>query len=107
MQSRFDQLAAQWLEETEYLSSSSDIIRHPAYEQIISMGEPALPWIMRSLEETGGHWFWALSEITGENPVPPDELGDIAAMTARWLEWWNDRNSPEPRRRVNARAKSA
>ena len=107
MQARFDQLAAQWLEDTEWFSSSSEIIQHPAYHEIISMGMPALPWIMRSLEETGGHWFWALRAITGEDPVPIDELGDVAAMTARWLAWWNTRNSPRPRKRINARSKTA
>ena len=35
----------------------------------------------------GGHWFYALREITGANPVKPDDRGKVAIMQASWLEW--------------------
>ena len=106
MQVEFDRLAAEWKEDTKFLSSSHALIGHPAYQRIIRMGEPAVPLILRNLEESGGHWFWALREITGEDPVKPEERGNVRAMTARWMEWWNLRNSPKSRKRINARAKS-
>ena len=93
IQAEFDRLVAEWKEDTKYLSSSDAIIDHPAYQQIIRMGKPVLPLIMQTLEEAGGHWFWALREITGEDPVQPEEWGNITAMTARWLAWWE---SPSP-----------
>ena len=103
---KFDQLVAEWNEDIKYLSSSDALIDHPAYQQIIGMGRPVLPLIFRNLEETGGHWFWALREITGEDPVKPEEWGNIAAMTARWLAWWKSHKPLKPRKRINARTRS-
>ena len=96
IQAEFDRLVAEWKEGTKYQSSSDDIISYPAYQQIIGMGKPVLPLIIRNLEEAGGHWFWALREITGEDPVQPEEWGNIAAMTARWLAWWKNHSYLEP-----------
>lgn len=70
----FHALARRWKEETEFLSSP-DMFAHPAYQQIIGLGRPAAPLLLRDLEATGAHWFWALREITGENPVPPKTRG--------------------------------
>ena len=51
------------------------------------MGHQALPLILQDLAATRSNWFWALRAITGENPVPPEERGQIGKMTERWLEW--------------------
>ena len=87
IQAEFDRLAAEWKEDTRFVSSTHALTGHPAYQRIIRIGEPALPLILRNLEESGGHWFSALREITGEDPVKPEERGNVRAMTARWLEW--------------------
>ena len=60
---------------------------HPTYQQIIGMGEPALPLIFQDLRREPDHWFWALGAITGENPVPDAHAGDLDAMTHDWLSW--------------------
>ena len=60
---------------------------HPAYQQIIGMGEYALPLIFQALQREPDHWFWALGAITGENPVPDAHAGDLDAMTSDWLSW--------------------
>ena len=83
----FRGLSAQWRRETALRSSVIAIATHPAYQQIIGMGEPALPLIFRELRREPDHWFWALHAITGENPVPDDHAGDLEAMTADWLAW--------------------
>ncbi|MEX0724783.1 MAG: hypothetical protein WD065_00855 [Planctomycetaceae bacterium] len=84
---RFRQLAHEWREQAEVISSSTERAMLPAYQSIIGMGEPALPLIFEELKERGGHWFWALRAISGENPVPPEHSGNIAAMTGDWLKW--------------------
>jgi len=33
------------------------------------------------------HWFPALKDITGIDPVPPHERGKLPAMTRAWIEW--------------------
>lgn len=83
----FGQLASEWQRETAHLSSPTAISEHHAYQKIIGMGEDAIPWILRDLEETRSQWFWALRSIAGESPVKPEDRGDIEAMTAAWLDW--------------------
>ncbi len=81
LEREFNQLAEQWRRETLALSSSTDIVMHPAYYQIIGMGRSALPWILRELQQRGGHWFLALRAISRQNPVSPQDRGKVKAMT--------------------------
>jgi len=84
---KFYTLKEQWESETRICSSISDIALHPAYQQIIGMGEIAVSFILSELAFSPGHWFWALSSITGENPVLPKNMGNIKKMTSDWLQW--------------------
>lgn len=84
---RFQRLADQWREQTRALSSDSDIVGNFSYYQIIGMGERALPLIFEEMRAHGGRWFWALRAITGENPVRPEDRGNVRRMTETWLEW--------------------
>lgn len=86
-QGRFEQLAAEWKRETAHLSSPNAIAQHRAYQEIIGMGERAIPLILRDLQETGEQWFWALNSIAGESPILPGEFGNIEAMTRAWISW--------------------
>lgn len=88
---RFRELADQWRRETETASSPTALFMHPAYQEIIGLGPAALPSILADLAETRAHWFWALRAITGENPVPPEERGQVDAMAERWLAWGHER----------------
>jgi hypothetical protein len=88
---RFERLAAQWREQAAPLSSSTDRAMLPSYQTIIGMGETALPFILEEMRNRGGHWFWALRAITGENPVPSEHRGNVEAMTQDWLQWGGER----------------
>ena len=83
----FFDLAQQWKEETKYFSSVTDICMHPAYQQIIGMGSKALTYIFVELELELNHWFWALSMITGIDPIPHDCDVKMEKMKAIWLDW--------------------
>jgi len=61
---------------------------HPAYQQIIGMGELAVPLILKELEKNGGHWLWALHAITREDPAK--EGDDFDAAIEAWLNWGRD-----------------
>jgi len=76
-----------WRDETAFTSSVSDIVLHPSYQRIIGLGGEVLPLILRELEKSPRFWFWALEAITGENPVPNSENGQIRLMAKRWIEW--------------------
>jgi len=84
---RFYDLAKTWQEETQHISSVREMVLHPAYQQIIGMGRDAIPFLLRELKRQPDHWFWALHAITGEDPVPTEEKGNVDAMTRCWLRW--------------------
>ena len=85
---QFRNLATQWSELTAYRSNMGALRRHPVYQELIALGEPAVPLILRELErEPSVSWFGILAAITGENPIPPELAGHVAAMAGAWLEW--------------------
>lgn len=84
---RFSRLKERWERETAFKSSISEIAIHPDYQQIIGMGTTVIPFILQAMNEKPGQWFWALKSITGEDPVPPENRGDIKAMTQSWIKW--------------------
>lgn len=85
---RFAELSDRWKRETQFVSNITKKAIHPAYQQIIAMGFAAVPLMLRDLAENGpGDWFWALTTITGENPITEDIAGKMEAMTEAWLKW--------------------
>src|SRR6476469_7931370 len=87
IQITFRELANTWHKETGYKSSVQDKAMHPAYQRIIGLGQPAIPLILDELQTRPDHWFWALRAITGDNPVPEDQQGNIKVMAKDWLDW--------------------
>jgi len=87
VEQRFRRLESLWTAETGHLSSSSRIVGHPAFQQIISMGNAVVPLMLHDLEERPRLWVWALPEITGAAPIDPDDAGNIAKMSQAWLKW--------------------
>ena len=84
---RFSLLKKQWEEDTAVLSSMSTMAAHPAYQEIISMGKDAIPFLLAELKREPAHWFWALKAITGEDPVKPGQRGRMKEMAEAWLAW--------------------
>jgi len=87
----FHDLKRRWKRETSAMSSVEQIAMSPSYQRIIGLGMPIVPLILRDLRKEPAHWFWALSAITGENPVPEDEEGDIRQMSQRWIAWGHEK----------------
>jgi hypothetical protein len=83
----FFELTRQWRSETRCISSVSEMALNSAYQQIISMGQAVLPLIFKELEQEPDHWFWALTSITGEDPVPSEDRGRVPRMANAWLQW--------------------
>lgn len=84
---QFNALAKQWKTETALVSSTNAMVAHRAYQAIIALGPAVLPLLLRDLEQEPAHWFEALRAVSGEDPVPHDHWGNIAAMRADWLAW--------------------
>ncbi|HEY1192452.1 MAG TPA: hypothetical protein VGE74_32815 [Gemmata sp.] len=83
----FRALADEWRAATRFLSSTTDIAMHPAYQRIIGLGPQVLPLILGELAKQPEPWFWALAALTGEDPVPAADKGRGRAMADAWLKW--------------------
>jgi hypothetical protein len=85
---RFQALASVWKAETKLFSNVTKRAMHPAYQQIIGMGPAVVPCILLDLAEHGPNdWFWALTAITGENPISKEIAGNMKSMMEAWLQW--------------------
>jgi hypothetical protein len=84
---KFYSLASQWQSDVEGMSSTAQMSQHPAYQEIISMGTKVVPLLLRELKQNPLYWLLALSEITGENPIKPEQRGRVKQMAEAWIEW--------------------
>lgn len=84
---KFYTLASQWQSEVEGISSTTQMSQHPAYQEIISMGTKIVPLLLSELKQNPLYWLSALSEITGTNPIKPEQRGRVKQMAEAWLEW--------------------
>ena len=87
----FNSYAEEWTTQTAHLSVLSQRIMHPSYQRIIGLGAQALPLIIERLMAHPDHWFWALSSISGEDPVRPEDAGRFGAMRDTWIDWGRGR----------------
>jgi hypothetical protein len=87
VQTRFRELVAQWKQDSLFMSSTTDMVALPSYQEIIGMGAPAIPLLLAELQREPNHWFAALMALTGANPVPPEDRGRLDRMTTAWLRW--------------------
>jgi type III restriction enzyme len=83
----FERLAEEWERDRPRGADVEQMTQHPAYQSIIEMGKPAVPWLLQRLSEKPDHWFVALNAITGARPVPSESRGRIKEMTQAWLNW--------------------
>ena len=80
---RFRRLAAQWREQSQFLSNSAQVAMLKSYQQIIGIGEPAVPLLLKELRRVPDQWFWALEAITSQDPVPPPIEGNSTGWPRR------------------------
>ena len=91
LRQRFKRYADEWTAQTAHLSVLSQRVMHPSYQRIIGLGADALPLIIERLSTQPDHWFWALSSISGEDPVRPEDVGRFGVMRDTWIDWGRDR----------------
>lgn len=80
----------EWSAATQFTSSVTQMILHPAYQRIVGLGRQAIPLLLAELEVRPDHWFPALRSITGEGPADPDDDFDQAVQA--WLRWGRERD---------------
>lgn len=87
LERQFRNLADEWKRDTAHFSRMSQRTTHPAYRQIVEMGDLVIPLVLEDLKNTTDHWFLALMELTGQNPVQKDDAGFVERMTEAWIQW--------------------
>lgn len=87
VEDRFLELAERWRNGRGPYSVMRQLALNPAYQQIIGLGGDAVPYILADLDRSPDWWFWALTSITGEDPVDPAHHGKLRLMAADWLRW--------------------
>ncbi len=83
----FRSLVDQWRRETGMDSSVARKTRHPLFGKIVAMGNKVVPLILEDIRRRPSHLFWAIAEITGENPVDQAVAGNVPKMIEAWLDW--------------------
>jgi hypothetical protein len=95
VEQRFRRLEAAWLAAVGFSSSSTILRAHPAFQEILGMGEAVVPLMLRDLQERPRPWVWALPHLTGADPVPVSDRGNIAKMSDAWLLWGREKGYEE------------
>lgn len=84
---RFEKLYEKWNEDIGFSSSGRVIFESNALQEIIKLGEQVIPLILEKYRVTPHHWSYALSKITGNNPVKKKHCGNLVLMSTDWIEW--------------------
>ena len=87
LEERLSRLAEEWAHRTGHISSASDIINDARYQEIISVGWPAVPFLLNDLACNKRFWFPALAAITGLRPFDGKDAGNYRLMTDAWIRW--------------------
>jgi hypothetical protein len=83
----FQHLLKAWKEEKRFISSMTAIEGSSHYLGIIALGQAAVPLLLQELVHRPDYLFTALRRITGEDPVPADDRGNLRRMTEHWIAW--------------------
>jgi hypothetical protein len=83
----FEELADELSDATRALSSTRLALGHPAYAEIMAMGERCIPWLIERLETVGDRpiWLRLLGSLTRFQPGAGQETVPEAA--AAWIRW--------------------
>lgn len=87
----FENLVVSWMRATKYSNSMTEILENESLSRIMSLGPSVVPLILEDLEKSPKHWFYALTQLTGEDPVAEDHAGNLQSMRNDWLAWGRER----------------
>src|SRR5436190_2078602 len=87
LKQQFDKLAETWRKDCMWISSMDQLSEHPAYQQIIAMGQDVVPILLEEMQNSPDHWSMALHAITGADPLKDEHRGKLKLMAQDWVEW--------------------
>jgi hypothetical protein len=83
----FDELADELAEATRGLSSTRRATRHPAYAEILALGDVAIPWLLERLEMPGDRPLWLRLLGSLKHFQPGAGQDTISEAAAAWIQW--------------------
>jgi hypothetical protein len=89
----FGELADELAYASRGLSSTRLAAHHPAYAEILAIGERCIPWLLERLEAPGDRpiWLRLLSSLTRFQPGAGKDT--IPEAAAAWVAWGKLRNA--------------
>jgi hypothetical protein len=84
---QFDELYHQWRDDSLFDSLPDHMKAHESYQAMVALGDRAIPRIAAELRKEPSFLFLALEDITGANPVPAEDQGNLLATVDAWLTW--------------------
>jgi hypothetical protein len=84
---RVKELVIRWKTERPPHSTLRRLTAHPAYRELVEIGDAAVPFLLSEMANDPDHLFLPLGEITKIDPVPAHSRGKIREMADAWLEW--------------------
>jgi hypothetical protein len=86
VEAKFGALVNEW-RRLRVPGSSVDSMLNEAYGQIVAMGWDAVPLLLQLVHREVGHWYTALTWITGHDPIGKELYGNLRELRRAWLEW--------------------
>jgi hypothetical protein len=80
-------LVQEWRSSIGHLSRIGQITSLPSYRDIVNLGDRATPLLLRELRRQPDHFFTALRELTGAQPITHDDRGRLKNMARAWIDW--------------------
>jgi hypothetical protein len=85
LEREFNDRATRWELESAIHSSPGSKFPHKDFIWIITRGMEIVPYILERLSHSESDWFWALENITQENPAK--DAKDFKSAVKKWQEW--------------------
>ena len=82
---KFNSLLNAWKVNTWFESNSNNIIRDENFQEIINLGEQAIPLIIKEIDEEPSQLVWALNIITGMHIKSPYRM-NLTESCKKWVE---------------------
>ena len=86
-----------------FSSNMKDYLDHPAYQKLVQLGYPAIPFIIARYKIDNLPWGFVLQAITGIEIIANPDAFSPAQVKASWIKWWEDKavtHSPQAERRI-------
>jgi len=87
-------LVQQFHRESMFVSSVVELTQLESYQALRDIGNRAVRVLISDLRETPSMLVNLLGEITGENPVRPDSIGNVVSVTRDWINWYDREYNP-------------